>query len=225
MLSDYAELGPAQKYDLEKQDLPESLRNKEESATTYRERLYYEFRMPVVLAALNDLKYSYVEVISPFLSRAMINQVTALPDSLRTDKYLYKKIVQSIGPKIGFAKYAAIAPLKSILRTPEVVSVMIKELQGQEQRALLSDELAECIISNLVVAEGEKDSKVNEFFGRLARYLSRSQNWRKREGRQKKLLTDYNILAFRAYIISKMNSMLLADSLACAEDRKNVTLL
>lgn len=107
LLSDYSNLRNLHKSSFKKQTWPKSLQQKKkESIVRYYIRLYQEFHIPFILAALNDLKCSYVEIINPLLSRKIIEQVRKMPDYLRINKSLFKKIAYSISPKIEFTSGA-----------------------------------------------------------------------------------------------------------------------
>jgi len=58
----------------------------------WRDRLYQQYRVPFLLAALSDLKLGYVEIVNPLLSDSVIDLIRQLPDSLRTHKVLLRNI-------------------------------------------------------------------------------------------------------------------------------------
>ena len=90
------------------QPLPETLaRRPEESVATYRDRLYQGFRVPVGLAALNDVKAPFVEIASPLLSRDVLAFVRRMPDALRTDKAAFGRVARRLGPSLPYATSAA----------------------------------------------------------------------------------------------------------------------
>ena len=103
---------------------------------TWRDRLYHSFRIPTILAALNDVKTPYVEILSPFLSRPIIMAARALPDRLRTDKLLFKRIVRSMGPRIPFAKRSATWQIGDILKLPDAQEAVFDELSSLHARQL-----------------------------------------------------------------------------------------
>ncbi|MFY0543724.1 hypothetical protein [Brevibacillus sp. H7] len=130
---------------MEPNSMPNHLKRKEnETLEVWRDRLYHQFRIPVVLAALNDLKLSYVEIANPFLSRRIILEARTLPDELRSDKRLFRDIVHSLGPDIGYAKTGSI---KNILKRDQVVAFIKKEIQNSE---VLPDQLTHLIMENML---------------------------------------------------------------------------
>ena len=103
LCSDYSNLKDYTKYGFPSQELPQHLnQRKGETLNLWRDRLYHEYRLPTILSALSDLKFPYVEQINPLLSKVILQQVRQLPDHLRTDKALFRKIVNSISPKVDF---------------------------------------------------------------------------------------------------------------------------
>ncbi len=83
-----------------------------------------------MLAALNDLKLHYVEVANPLLARPILEFVRTMPDEQRTEKRLFRAIVDSIGPKVRIARYPANAELPSVLKTKDVVSLLREVLRS-----------------------------------------------------------------------------------------------
>jgi hypothetical protein len=91
-------------FGLEGHDLPAELRRlPEESIQTWCDRLYIRFRVPTLLAALNEHKAGYLDVVNPLLSRRVLEVARSLPDDLRTDKSLFRALVARIGPDLPFA--------------------------------------------------------------------------------------------------------------------------
>jgi hypothetical protein len=71
-----------------------------ESLESWRDRLYHQFRIPALLAALSDLKVPYVEITNPLLSRQLVTFVRTMPDHLRTSKGVFKASVLSLKPRV-----------------------------------------------------------------------------------------------------------------------------
>ena len=172
---------------------PDSFRRREsESLSSWRDRLYHQWRIPFRLAALNELKTSYVEVVNPFLSREIIAVIRTMPDSLRTNKTLFRRIVENLGPRIEFAKFQSI---------PERDDV----LSGDTARRLITDELSSSYATSLLPVEFLRRlrDKMNNIDGNAGQ--SRSVPVRQTVGAFVKLL------AFRAYMICRMNRLMIAD--------------
>ena len=134
------------------QSIPESLqRQNGESLETWRDRLYHDFRMPCILAALSDLKLSYVEILSPLLFNKLIRQVRTILDPLRTNKTLFKEIVDEISPEIPIAKSSATKDRHSILKHPEVMKHLYERLDQLDAKELLGVEFINYILHNIQV--------------------------------------------------------------------------
>ena len=193
--------------------LPERLQQRDrESLSTWRDRLYHEFRIPVILAALNDLKCSYVEVSNPFLSAGIIKYVREMPDHLRTKKRLFKDIVRSISPAIGIAKYPAIGEAKDILKTSDVVSLLSNELNTSYAKGLLSEKFIDHILVNMTTIDA---SSKNRLLNKIIKPIKYSIPGNLKNILRKTVVRDkidYNVLAFRAYIICKMTQFLSEDA-------------
>ncbi len=110
LCADYPNLRQHKDLGIEDQHVPPLLLRREgESMYTWCHRAYLEYRIAVLYAAWADLKLSYVEQICPLLSRGILERVKQMPDHLRTDKALFRKIVASSGPRVEFAREGAIA--------------------------------------------------------------------------------------------------------------------
>jgi hypothetical protein len=100
------------------QVIPEAyLRRPEETLEMYRDRLYHGYRIPVGLAALNDVKAPFVEIASPLLCRPVLEFIRTMPDAFRTDKSLFRRLATSQSPAIPYATMAADDDRNDFLRT------------------------------------------------------------------------------------------------------------
>jgi len=195
--------------DLGTQDVPNSLvQRQDESLEAWRDRLYHQFRIPTVLAALSDLKVAYVEIVNPLLSNQLIAFVRTMPDHLRTSKNLFKSIVRSKYPQVEFAKYAAIDDPKNILRSGPAVAVLREELSSAHAKALLPGDVLAFILSHLQPVNPRTDWKrtwVKVLKRRLPKW---AKSGAKRVTGQTAPTLDVYVLAFRAYILSRMTRVL-----------------
>lgn len=209
--ADFANLKGYQTLGFVEQELPQGLERQEnESLEVFRDRLFIEFRIPIILAALNDLKLPYVEVINPLLSRQLVTQTKHMPDHLRSNKSLFKKIVETIGPDIEFASIGANAHARYFLKSEEAVKLFRSELNSENCKSILPDKFIHYLLQKLAVTEGYSHKKPS-FKIFLLKYLPK---WFR--GKAKSLNTlrtiDINILAFRAFIICKMNRVMEEDA-------------
>lgn len=214
LLSDYSNLGDTGVFGLAEQLWPRELERREnESLKCWNSRLGYEYRADAIWAALNELKSSYVEIVNPLLSRTIIDAMCQLPDSLRTEKALFKKIVRSMSPDIPFAKRPAVANYADILKSPRVVVHVAAELNTRGARDLLSDELMDLVLSRMAADDDKWRSGTRPMSSRIGQHLLKRFNALSRRGTPKPRM-DFNVLAFRAYIISRMHRMLSDDARA-----------
>jgi hypothetical protein len=212
LLTDFMNLHLDPELGLREQSIPDYLkRNSDESLATWRDRLYHQFRIPVILAALNDLKCSYVEIANPLLSKRILRYVRMIPDELRTDKILFKEIVRSMAPDIDFARYPAVANPKDILKQQPVVKLLKDELEGQKSDHILSKELVSMVISQMVIKDTTQKVNRGSFKDRAKKFVP-SGLIKVIKKKLPKPCVDFNILAFRLYIIGKMYQMLKDDA-------------
>lgn len=83
------------------------LRQPGETLEMYRDRLYHGYRIPVGLAALNDVKAPFVEIAAPLLAESVLTFIRTMPDSLRTDKALFRLLATAQSPPIPYATMSA----------------------------------------------------------------------------------------------------------------------
>jgi len=181
-------------HELGKQRWPDGFcRRESESLSTWRDRLYHQWRIPFRLAALNELKTSYVEVVNPFLSREIITVIRTMPDSLRTNKTLFRRIVENLGPRIEFAKFQSIPERDDILSSDAAKSLIMDELSTSYATGLLPVDFLRRILD-----------KMNDIDGN-------SEHWRSQPVRRS-VSVYVKLLAFRAYMICRMNRLMTADA-------------
>ena len=198
LCSDFRNLKPYRD-DLADQGLPQNLlKGKSETLPAWRDRLYHQFRLPTIISALGDLRFAYMEQSAPLLSRRILRAVRQLRDDLRTNKILFKRIVGAMSPKIEFASSGAIASPQQILRDERIVDLLKEELSSEHLKQVVPAGLLGRIV------EGMETGRV------------RTSRWDAYSRRVKTRLlggeVDYNVLAFRVFIISRMNTLLSHDS-------------
>ena len=196
------------------QELPQNLLQKKgETLATWRDRLYHEFRLPTILSSLSDLKLPYVEIINPLLSRKIFQQVRQLPDHLRTEKILFKKIVTSLSPKVNFATKCAIESPEDILMQKRIVNLLEEELSSKNAKSIFPTDFLDYISKGIKTKQQAKTTK-SGLFSLKASVKRIVPRYIKNAIRDSGLLpsVDHNILAFREFLISRMNAILKNDS-------------
>lgn len=212
LCSDYSNLVDViEKFGLPDQKFPVDFKQKKgESLIAWRERLFHTYLTPTIFAALSDLKFSYVELITPFQSRLILSCVRALPDRLRTDKVLFKEIVNTITPEVPYASKVANASLGDVLKKGPVVELLYDTLQCDYSRKLFSPEFLSFIINGINVdhsSSSDTSTSFKKFIKKLTTYI---KNLLIGRGVLSQSL-DANRLAFRVYIIIRMHQILSED--------------
>ncbi|MFW5804446.1 MAG: asparagine synthase-related protein, partial [bacterium] len=209
LCSDYINLKRFQKNGFLQQEIPAYLRKAEhESVNQWRDRLYHEFRVPTYLAALSDLKLSYVEQVTPLLSLNILDQVRSQPDRLRTDKYLFKKIVNSLSPKIPYAKRESTVSFSSFLEQEEVASLLRQEIKNNLENDIFPKDFLNHVLENIKISN--KTKKKNRAFYDLSVIKSKLPSFIKNiviDNISSTSLIDYNRLGFRIYIVLRMHNI------------------
>ena len=212
LCSDYSNLeNISRDFGLPEQEFPVGLqRQSEESLESWRDRLYHSFRLPTILAALSDIKYSYVELINPLLSKLILRQVRELPDHLRTNKSLFKEIVNVISPNIPYANKEANAAPKDLLKKKEIVEVIKAKLQTESTRHLLGTDFVNYVLAGIqpenLSSQGATEKIKMAVKSAIPRFI---RNRLRDNGLKAKV--DGNTLAFRVYIIVRMHEILSSD--------------
>jgi hypothetical protein len=215
LLDDY--FGERERADLElpQQQIPTELERAEgESLATWRDRLSQQFAVPVLLAALSDLKCAYVEVANPLLAARVVRHVRTLTDGERTDKSLWRQAVGEALPDMPFAKRVSIVPLERFLTTPAMLELMADELGSARSRDCLGAGIINLTRSALTARLARTDRPRTGGRSRgvavVARVISAA---RRRLGLERPAVSAV-VLAFRACLIVRMGDLLAADAVA-----------
>lgn len=211
VLSDYSNLHDNENFGFPRQHLQaELLRRKDESLKMWCDRLNLDFQIPVMMAALSDLKLSYVEQITPLLSGKILDQVYKLPDRLRFRKPLFKKIVEEAFPGFPFATSSANSVPGDILRKDQVKVLIAHGLNSDDARGLLGKNFTDRILRSLAADKG-MNSRAYSLRKAVSRIVPQYfKNSLRNFGGQPAL--DNYVIAFRAYIAVRMAGILRTDS-------------
>ena len=202
------------RFHLSDQSLPRDLEIMAgETVSAWRDRLYHSHRIPTILAALSDIKLSYVEVISPLLSRRILECVRVLPDELRTNKELFKEVAQAFDIGVPYATAGANEDRRNIFRTDGMVQLVKGALQSAFAKDLFGGAFVEFILGAL--ERDQQDPKDREpptrSKGKLRRgvksLLPLSLRFLLKDSFAKPRV-DGHVLAFRMFIVLKMHQML-----------------
>lgn len=199
-------------FQLPPQDLPEHLKRKqEESLITWRDRLIIEFRAPILKAALNDLKLPYVEVATPLISKGIVNRILTMTDDQRLTKSLFKRVIRKMSIPVDFATEVAIENMNDIFQSAAVMRYFKKHIETADNNVLpevFKQELLKSINGQIQkMSEGQKLS----WKSRLKKMLP--LGFKKKLNKLKSKPSVPTIkLAFRTYILCRMNALFLEDA-------------
>jgi hypothetical protein len=183
-----------------------------ETASQWRDRLYHQYRIPTILAALTDLKTSYVEIANPLLTHSIVRSVRALPDELRTGKRLFREVVDQVSPKVPYADVAAIEDQKVVLRSREAVAILSGMLNSEGARRLFSSSLLAEIQLGMQQTPSVASSRRPKAFERQIRRLLPNRLKTKLKGAGRKTHIDFHTTAFRIYVACQSRQLLEADA-------------
>lgn len=212
--SDFPALPPLEHLGLPPQAVDERLlRRPGESLETWRDRLQHEYRVPCILGALGDLKYPFVEVVNPLLSGSLVRAFRELPDRLRTDKLLLRRIAQSLSPDIPFATRSAIQAGDHVLESAAFVELMRDRLAAGDIERTIPREFSAFALSQMVGSRGPAPGRG---LHRRVRRAVRSSlpEWvsQRRVVVTPPRIPDHNRLAFRAMLVSDTVRLLEEDA-------------
>jgi hypothetical protein len=217
MLEDYFDEAKIDAFGLPRQSLPWRLAPRHtETLATWRDRLYQQNRLPTFLAGLTDLQSPYVEVVNPLLAHAIVQCVRTLPDHLRTNKRLWREFAQSRGLSTPLARRSAVLPLQRIVSDTALLKAMLAELEVRQECDMLSVALRAdvCATIRTALAAGAHGRSQPYEPRVLALIAPDALRHAARRWIPVRPRFDPLVFAFRAFIASRMCSLLRADSVA-----------
>ena len=160
LCTDFSILKNYEQYGLPRQEIPDYLRQRPgESLSTWRDRLFHVYKLPIIVAALSDLKSPYLDQISPLLSRTILDAMRQLPDRLRDEKILFRRIVDQLGPPIPIAARAASIRTRQAIRRNDLLRLIEEELRSDHARSVLPTDFVERILRQFVAVRDFADQK------------------------------------------------------------------
>jgi len=194
LCNDFELLKDYETWGYRKQKIPRNLkRKKNESYQAWIDRLYLQYRTPVITNSLSDIKYSYVEQSTPLLSKNILKIFCEFSDELREEKTIFKKIVEEINDDVSFSTKSSNEIMELVLRDPAFVDIMKRELTSEQALLFFPNEFLKNILNNL------KNYKY--IFFKPYKLIYRLK---KRFGKNTRLKISYNLIAFRILIILRM---------------------
>jgi hypothetical protein len=215
LLTDFFEPEEVARFELPAQPVnPVLARRDKESLETWRDRLYQEFRAPNLLAALTDLKTAYVEVANPLLTRTVLECVRRLPDDLRTSKRAWREVVHARGPAIPYATAPAVLALKDFVNDKSMLQLMLDEVESTNAAEIFSPALRQAVAGSIkqVLRKGVAARKRLSVRARVMRSLPQRLRLAARRWTTLEPELHPMVFAFRAFVASRMNTLMKADA-------------
>jgi hypothetical protein len=182
-----------------------------ESLDHYRDRIYNDYELPTCMAAFNDVKCAYVEVVNPLFARPVVTAASELPDDLRHLRCGFERVVAALVPDVPFATDGADEPLELYLMRPAVEQELLTELSSSDARRVFG-------VAGLDAVIGDVQRPLSEARRRLrsrVRALVPDRLVRTVRPVPRPHL-DARALAYRMYIASRMATILRDDATALA---------
>jgi hypothetical protein len=177
--------------------------------------IYYEH--PIAFAALNDIKLSYVEIFNPLLSSSILKTVfTMFNEKNIGDKISFKRIVDELCPDIPIAQKGANKPIGDILSSSEMCDEVINCFKSWSETDVVEKDVVEYVSLKLANKGALKSSKIEIMKKWIPKKL-----FRMIKGSTPKRILDWNILAFRLYIIIRMGRMFNQDAKLFINENSN----
>jgi hypothetical protein len=215
LISDYDRYIDFSRYDILPQKLPDVLKKQgTESLGTYNYRLHHLFNLPYNMAALNDIKLSYVEVNNPQLTRSILYEIRRIPDELLYNKKVHKMVVSKLSPNIGFAVRSAPEHPRDILHRPKTVEFIRTYLNNSDSSELVPNEFVRKITKGMSSFNDEKTIKSYLSSYNIKRKIKKMVSIKNKQilSAYVKAKPEYNVLALRLFIILKTYKMLKEDA-------------
>lgn len=213
LATDYSNLHTLlSKFSIEGNSIPvEFNRRSPETIDSWRDRLYHAYRIPTVLSSLSDPKLSYVELVNPLISRAILTEIRKLPDRLRTGKMLFKKIASNFVPDIPYATSNAIGSPANFLSQQVCVSFISSYLTDMDgSTSTLPNGLLKHVARGMRAATETSRPSIAEPRTRSSSKLERRMRHIARNFRPVEI--NPNVLALRAYLLVATQTMLRGDA-------------
>ncbi|WP_194974088.1 hypothetical protein [Aquiflexum lacus] len=201
------------KYDFKNQNIQQNLpiyliKRKGETLSQYKDRIIIEFRLQSMKSALSDLKFAYLEQITPLLTKNILDKVKKHPDHLREGKYLWKKIINKFDKKIDISNFDSIATFSDIYRSKSMVKFLRNKLLEYKDNELFEIKFIEKVNNNLKENNEPINFKEKITLKKIIKRLIPSSflSLGKEKFKIKKQI-DYNRIAMRIVIIITINKL------------------
>lgn len=186
-----------------------------ESVLEWQDRLYKWYRLPIIQAALADLKLAYVEQINPLLSKDIMVLINSFPDNMRWDKKAFLKIVNELSPVSEIAKNNSLPSFIDVLSQREYKKIIITEMNSARSKEIFPESFIDELINDL---EKEPINNHNKGEHSTKKRITKSLK-SMLPGFIKEIIQKFHKpkvnpyrLAFRVFLIVKMHEILEQDA-------------
>ncbi len=219
LCKDFSNLENYESYGFEKQELPDYLQLRNgETPQMLIDRYYVSFRIPTIMAGLNDLKLSYVEVVNPLLSRQILLQMRSIPDHLRIDRKAFIEAMKDLVPDIRYATEDATHLKGNVFKTPEAIALMKQELNADYMKEIFPEAFIKKVLDKLQQPEGVKKSGgLKNKLRIIIRLCFPSRLKESLYNLMGKPIEDNSTLAFRIYLTGRIYKQLTQDAAISVE--------
>ena len=193
-------------------------RDKTESLSQWRDRLWLNFRTPVVTTALDDIKVAYVEIVNPLLYKNVVEAIEILPDGLRNGKSLFTEIVNEMFSEISYASVASIEDADEILKRKDILKNLydldgIGDTQVKSIEDFFSNEKNSNIIQSLIavlnIDDFKKISKKGKFSNKNIMFTGGFEKMSRSEA---KALAEENGAKILGSVSKKLDYLVIGNS-------------
>lgn len=192
-----------------------------ETLDHYRDRLYNDFQLPVCMAAFNDVKCAYVEVVNPLLARGVVTVTTELPDELRRLRCGFERVVDGLVPDVPFALRPADEPLTRYLARESVEAELLAELSSDDARQVFSATALDAVVADLERSSADLARPVSQAKQRLRGRAKAIVPYRLVRAVRPvpRMQLETRKLAYRMYIAARMAAILREDAAVLSHTR------
>ena len=184
-----------------------------ETLDQYRDRIYNEFELPTCMAAFNDVKCAYAEVVNPLFARTVVTTASELPDELRHLRKGFERVVDGLVPDVPFAVRGADEPLDRSLARGPVQAELLRELASADARQVFSTSALDAVTADLErpLSETKRRLRARARAAVPRRLVSAVRAVGLAPYVHPHLHGDARTIAYRMYIASRMAAILRED--------------
>ena len=148
MVTDYPSGHLIRRLGLAEQYWPERLQPQpHEAFEAHRDRLSHQVYTPTILAALNELKGRYLEVVNPLLSRRLLAVARSFPEDLRMYGRPFYAIAGHEAPLLPYARSASTPSTSVFLNDDRVLGAVVTELASPAVARIMTEEAAVSLLA------------------------------------------------------------------------------